>query len=137
MKKVVAWFAVLTLLLGLMGCADAVTIGGFASKYLDSEEYDEAVQQFMTAFKDLEGFEGCTLKKVGYGGDAAVKAEAEARDLAKNHLIVLTSTFETDGENRQNGLEPNHTYEEDRWILTRESAFDPFWEIVDHGLGEK
>jgi hypothetical protein len=83
---------------------------------------------------DLFQFEGCTLKKIGYAGDAAVKSEAEARGLAPEEVIVLTSTFETDGENHNNGLNPNYTYKDYTWTLTRHTSAG-LWEVTDHGYG--
>ena len=79
-------------------------------------------------------FEGCTMKKIGYAGDAAVKAEADARGLAPEEVIVLTSTFETDGENHNNGLNPNYTYKDYTWTLTRHTSAG-LWEVTDHGYG--
>ena len=131
MKRLAAFALVLAVLLGLVGCSSGVSIGSFSSKYLNSDDYDAAVQEVMNYFS---GFEGCTLKKIGYAGDAAVKAEADARGLSTDEVIVLTSTFETDGENHENGLEPNFTYENYTWILTRETSIG-FWEVTDHGYG--
>ncbi len=131
MKKTIAVILLLAALLSLSACGNAVTIGGFSSKYYNGDDYDAAVQEVMTYFKS---FEGCTLQKIGYAGDAAVKAEAEARGLAPEQVIVLTSTFVTDKEDHHNGLEPDHTYEDYLWILTRDSSA-ALWEHKDHGYG--
>ena len=130
MKKLAMVFVLLALVLSLAGCSNSVSVGAFSSKYLDSDEYNAAVQELMTHFSSLSG---CTLKKVGYAGDKVVKAEADAYGLAPERIIVLTSTFETDGASRDDGLEPNKTYEEYRWILTRISSVDPFWTIEEQG----
>ena len=130
MKKITVIIVLLALTLSLAGCGNSVSVGGFSSKYLDSDDYGAAVQELMNHF---DGLSGCTLKKVGYAGDKTVKEEANARGLGTERIIVLTSTFETDGTPREDGLEPNKTYEEYRWILTRGSASDPFWEIVEQG----
>ena len=131
MKRIAAFFVLLVVLLGLAGCGDAVSVGGFSSKYMNNDDYEAAVQEVMTYFSS---FEGCTLKKVGYAGDAVVKAEADARGLAPEEVIVLTSTFETDGENHNNGLNPNYTYEDYTWTLTRDTTAG-LWEVTDHGYG--
>ena len=73
------------------------------------------------------------MKKVGYAGDQAVKAEADARGLAPELVIVLTTAFETDGEDHGNGLEPNHTYDDYTCVMTRLSSTDIFWEIAEFG----
>ncbi len=133
MKRIIAYAVILFFLLGLVGCSGGVTVGGFSSKYIDSDHYDEAVQQFMAEFKSMADFEGCTLKKVGYAGDQAVKAEADAQGLAPERVIVLTTAFETDGEDHGNGLEPNHTYDDYTCVMTRLSSTDIFWEIAEFG----
>ena len=131
MKRITAFFVLLVVLFGLAGCGDAVSVGGFSSKYMNNDDYEAAVQEVMTYFRS---FEGCTMKKIGYAGDAAVKAEADARGLAPEEVIVLTSTFETDGENHNNGLNPNYTYEDYTWTLTRDTTAG-LWEVTDHGYG--
>ena len=132
-KRFIAFTVFLIFMLGLVGCKGGVSVGGFSSKYIDSDDYDEAVQQFMTEFESMAGFEGCTLKKVGYAGDQAVKAEADAQGLAPEQVIVLTTVFETDGEDHGNGLEPNHTYDDYTCVMTRLSSDDIFWEIAEFG----
>ena len=133
MKRFIASTVFFILLLGLVGCSGGVSVGGFSSKYIDSDHYNEAVQQFMAEFESMDGFEGCTLKKVGYAGDQAVKAEADAQGLAPEQVIVLTTVFETDGEDHGNGLEPNHTYDDYTCVMTRLSSTDIFWEIAEFG----
>ena len=133
MKRVIALTVFFILLLSLAGCSGGVSVGSFSSKYIDTDHYDEAVQQFMGEFESMDGFEGCTLKKVGYAGDKVVKAEADARGLAPEQVIVLTTTFETDGEDHGNGLEPNHTYDDYTCVMTRSSSADILWEIVEFG----
>lgn len=130
MKKIAAIIVLLALMLSLSGCGDSVSVGGFSSKYFNSDAYDAAVQELMTHFDSLGG---CTLKKIGYAGDKTVKEAAEARGLAPEQIIVLTSDFETDGSSREDGLEPNKSYEDYQWILTRGGSFDPFWEIGEQG----
>ena len=133
MKRFIAFTIVLIFLLGLAGCSGGVSVGGFSSRYIESEHYNEAVQQFIGDFKSMAGFEGCTLKKVGYAGDQAVKAEADARGLAPELVIVLTTAFETDGQDHGNGLEPNHTYDDYTCVMTRLSSADILWEIAEFG----
>ena len=132
-KRFIAFTVFLIFMLGLVGCKGGVSVGGFSSKYIDSDDYNEAVQQFMAEFESMAGFEGCTLKKVGYAGDQAVKAEADAQGLAPEQVIVLTTVFETDGEDHGNGLEPKHTYDDYTCVMTRLSSADIFWEIAEFG----
>ena len=56
MKRVIAFTVFFILLLGLVGCSGGVSVGGFSSKYIESDHYDEAVQQFITEFESMAGF---------------------------------------------------------------------------------
>ena len=129
MKKLTVFTCLLLILLILAGCGGAVTVGGFSSKYMNSDDYDAAVEEVLTCFKE---YEGCTVKKIEYAGDAAVKAEADSRGLAPEQIIVLTSTFETDDKEHDTVFEPNQTYEGYKWILTRGTSAD-LWEVTDRG----
>ena len=128
MKILLRSFLFSLVLLVLVSCGNSVTVGSFSSLYHDSDDYDSAVQDLMTY---LNGLDGCTVKKIGYAGDKEVKNEAESRGRAVEQIIVLTSTFETGDKDYQNGLEPNHQYEDYIWILTRPTS-DALWEITDH-----
>ncbi len=129
MKKIISVALALVLALCLLGC-DAVTIGPFSSKYLDTKDYEAAVQELQLRFK--EEYKGCTLKEIRYAGDAAVKAEADTRGLGTYQVIVLEADFTTDGTVNVSGLSPNQTYEGYRFVLTGDSAVD-LWEVVSRG----
>ena len=132
MKKVFIGVILAIAVLCLAACGgSSVKVGSFSSLIFNSDEYDEAVQEVFTYF---DSFEGCTMTEIGYAGDDAVRAEAEARGLAPEQVMVLTSTFTTDSEDHQNGLEPDHTYEDYKWILTRNTSVEP-WNHEDHGYG--
>lgn len=131
MKKRLIGMMLAFVLTGLAACGSAVTVGPLSSLYFNTDDYDAAVQEVFAYFKS---FEGCTMTEIGYAGDDVVEAEAEYRGLAPEQVIVLTSTFTTDGEDHQNGLEPNYTYEDYKWILTRNTTGEP-WNHEDHGYG--
>ena len=123
--------SLIVFLVGFSGCSgySGIKVGSFSSEYLNSLDYESAVKEVQSYFKS---FEGCTMKRIDYAGDDAVKAEALARDLNTNEIIVLTSMFTSDREDPKNGLEPNKTYKDYIWILTRET-YVGIWEVVDHG----
>lgn len=132
MKKLIIGVMLTIAVLCLAACGgSSVKVGSFSSRYFNGDDYDNAVQEVFTYFSD---WEGCTMTEIGYAGDDAVKAEAEIRGLAPEQVMVLTSTFTTDGEDHQNGLEPNYTYEDYKWILTRNTTAEP-WNHEDHGYG--
>ena len=62
----------------------------------------------------------------------AVKEEADRRGMSCDQVMVLKSTFKTDGEDHKSSLEPNSTYEDYSWILTRTFHEDQ-WTVEDHG----
>ena len=72
------------------------------------------------------------MSEIHYAGDDAVKAEAETRGMNVDQVMVLKCTFTTDGEDHKNGLEPNYTYEDFSWTLTRVFK-DDMWTVEDHG----
>ena len=131
MKKALICAVLIVSVLLLAGCGQSVRIGSFKSLIFNSDDYEDAVNELMLYFKN---FEGCTMKEVSYPGDSAVRAEAEARGLPNEHVMVLETTFVTDGENHENGLEPNHTYENYRFIFTRDFK-GGLWQHLDHGYG--
>ena len=132
MKKLIIGMMLTIAVLCLAACGgSSIKVGSFSSLIFDSDEYDDAVQEVFTYF---DSFEGCTMTEIGYAGDDAVRAEAKARGLAPEQVMVLTSTFTTDSEDHQNGLEPDHTYEDYKWILTRNTSAEP-WNHEDHGYG--
>ena len=131
MKKVIILAVLTATVFYLAACGGMVTVGSFKSNIYTQEEFDEAVAVVQDYFK---GFEGCTMKEIKYAGDDATEQEAQAQGMDANQVIVLESTFETDGENHENGLEPNKTYEGYKWILTR-PASGAAWEHKDHGYG--
>ena len=130
MKKLLCLVLALSILC-LAGCGSAVKVGAFKSVIFNDDEFQEAVNELLAYFKN---FEGCTMTEINYAGDDAVRAEAEARGLPNEFVMVMESTFTTDGENHKNGLEPNYTYENYRWTFTRDFTGGP-WSHADHGYG--
>lgn len=129
-KRMLIAFVMAFVIAGLAACG-GYTVRAIKSKIFSDEDYQAAVECMTEYFND---WEGCTLKEVSYAGDDAVYAEAEIRGVKPDCLIVLLSTFETDGENHENGLNPNYTYEDYQWILERTDFTMP-WEHKDHGYG--
>ena len=129
MKKLMICVMLLVTMACFAGCGSSIKVGSFKSKYYDYEEYQAAVDQVMDYFT---GFEGCEMSEIHYAGDDAGKAEAETRGMDVDQVMVLKCTFTTDGENHKNGLEPDYTYEDFGWTLTRVFK-DDMWTVEDHG----
>lgn len=131
MKKTIVCILLALCMLSLTACGSKVEIGPLQSEIFSADEYSDAVD---AALRYFGGFEGCTMRQIGYAGDDTVRAEAEMRELAPEQVIVLSSTFVTDKVDHRNGLEPNSTYEGYSWILVRETKGGA-WEHRDHGYG--
>ena len=129
MRKLAALIVVAFTVFCLVACDGMTSVGSFKSDIFTQEEFDDAVAAMQTYF---ENFEGCTLKEINYAGDETIEKEAELRGLDPNQVMVLKSTFETDDEDHNNGLEPGKTYEDYMWIFTREAP-GASWEHQDHG----
>ena len=84
-------------------------------------EVDEAIQAVRKSFR--ENFRGCTLEEVDY--DEAF-SQAQAAEWAARYgaeeAVVLTSRFTTDRRGGDGSLEPDHTYENWQWVLTRNAG---------------
>ena len=85
--------------------------------------------------KFAEEFEGCTLTELRYDVDVENRfaEEIERYHKEKNQeLIVLLSTFDTDGKGGDGSLNPNDTYTNWQWHLVR-TADKNSWEIITWG----
>ena len=101
------------------------------SRIFSDDDYQQATAALQEYVSDWEGI---TLHEISYAGDDTVKAEAKAAGVKPDCLIVLKTNFDTDGEDHQNGLEPNHTYEDFTFTFVRDDFTMP-WEHKDHGYG--
>ena len=130
-KRALAVLIMALMLACLTACGGMTTVNSMKSKIFTQDDYDAAVEALQEYFNE---WEGCTMKEIGYAGDDVVNAEAENAGVSPDCLSVLVTTFETDGEERENGLEPNYTYEDYTWTFTRADFASP-WEHKDHGYG--
>lgn len=53
MKKITAIVLLMAMVFSLAGCGNSVSIGAFSSKYFNYDDYDAAVQEVMTYFKEI------------------------------------------------------------------------------------
>lgn len=90
----------------------------------------DAVEQ-----KFSEGFAGCTLLELRYDADVENKYGDETMRYWKEHgqkLLILESSFRTDGTVAGSGFDLNHTYTGWQWRLVR-TQDKTGWEVVDWG----
>ena len=85
--------------------------------------------------KFSEGFAGCTLLELRYDAEVENKYADETMRYWQEHgqeLMILESSFRTDGSVAGSGFDPNHTYTGWQWRLVR-TQDDKGWEVVDWG----
>ena len=79
------------------------------------------------------GFRGCSLLELTYDEEfSADRGREWAEQYGAEEAIVLTSSFEV-GESGPVTLNPNSTYRNWQWILTRSSG--GFWKLRTSGYG--
>ena len=144
MKKRTAFLAALAALALLIGAAiltaqdkkadvsNVERVIGYSALYGEESigtAFDAVEQKFSA------GFAGCTLLELRYDADVENKYGDETMRYWKEHgqeLLILESSFRTDGSVAGSGFDPNHTYNRWQWRLVR-TADDKGWEVVDWG----
>lgn len=105
---------------------------GYSALYGDEtigKAFDAVEQKFS------EGFAGCTLLELRYDAEVENKYADETMRYWQEHgqeLMILESSFRTDGSVAGSGFDPNHTYTGWQWRLVR-TQDDKGWEVVDWG----
>lgn len=136
MKKVRT--ILLTLCVLLVAALAAVSLLGGKTAGLHRET--GASQQYSTAdirramsvveWRFRLGFRGCSLLELTYDEEfSAARGDEWAERYGAEEAIVLTSTFAV-GENGPVTLNPNSTYRNWQWILTRNGGI---WRLRDNG----
>lgn len=126
MKRFSAIIAVICVIAALFGgCAkgnadDVKKVIG-DSEHFEASEIEKAMDIAIRQF--TREFTGCTLTRIEYNEEVSDETSAaEAAYYAADEAIVLTSSFETDANGGEGNLEPNSTYKNYKWILTRSNG---------------
>ena len=118
--------------LTLSGCGGDVrnvNISGFQSYIYTDDDIENAFKSVKSYFKS--NFDGCTLTKLGYYGDAYSDEFNEyAERYNASEAIIIGSSFFTNEKKRNDGLSENSVYNY-HWILVRNENKN--WETVDFG----
>ena len=137
MKKLTAFMSSLLLIaLILTGCFGG-DVSGVKRIVGDSEIYGGgeirmAMEKVITLF-DRE-FDGCTLLELEYSEAISGKSGPEwAQQYGADEAIVLYSVFDVDASGGDGSLNPNSTYSNWQWILTRNEGKD--WVLRTWGYG--
>ena len=121
-------FVVTEFYLGDNGKTDNVRIGQIDSSKFSSDEIDAAMNCVIDKFK--ADFSGCELTDLWYDEEFSNTRIAESYDI--DNTIVILSNFNVDSNGASLGLNPDSTYTDWMWILTRDSEKDQ-WTAKDWG----
>lgn len=127
----------LVMLLIFSGCGrkggniDNVQILDREPSEIYSDKDIEAAYQTVKNYFGKE-FDGCTLTKLYYSGDAhADEFDEWAEQYNADEAIVILSSFDVDSSGGDGSFNPNSTYDNWNWILIRNNGKK--WEHADHG----
>ena len=134
MKRLLAMLLVLALALSGCGRGDIsdtrMVIG--ESRLFHQWEIESAMETAMEHFR--REFDGCTMTEIEYNEDKSESASAEwARRYEADEAIVLYSSFEVGESGGDGSLNPNSTYGNWQWVLTRDDGGE--WTLRTWGYG--
>ena len=134
MKKIVSLLLILCFL--LTGCGGGnisrvqVAIG--ESACFTREEIEQAMDVAMDYFR--REFDGCTMTAIRYDESKSYAQSLEwANTYGTEEAIVLYSDFDVDGSGGDGSLNPNSTYRNWQWVLTRNGGGE--WNLRTWGYG--
>lgn len=104
----------------------------------DSELYTQGeIEKAMDIVvkKFHQGFSGCTLTELTYDETSFANqhCQAWAEQYEADRVIVLTSSFEVDASGGDGSLNPDSTYRNWEWVLSRTGS--GAWKLRDWGYG--
>lgn len=131
--KIIPLFLVLALLLS--ACGGKVL--GVRKVYGASRQFSRweigSAMQTVTRFFARE-FDGCTMTRLEYDEEKTKKeADAWAEQYNASEAIVLLSDFRVDASGGDGSLNPDSTYRNYQWILTRTALGS--WKLQTWGYG--
>ena len=134
MKKIKVFLPLLLCMVLLSACGggdvrNARRIPGESHLYSNGE-INSAMKEVVDFFQ--KEFDGCTMTEIRYEEEKYAKRQsAESEDYGEEVMILLTD-FDVDSSGGDGSLNPNSTYRNYQWTLTR-TLFG--WELRDWGYG--
>ena len=120
----------------LSGCkggnASQVQVITGESVLFTEREIEQAMETAMNHFR--REFDGCTMTKIAYMEEKSAPAAKEwAQQYGAEEAIVLYSSFDVDASGGDGSLNPNSTYTNWQWVLTRDAGGE--WVLRTWGYG--
>ena len=134
MKKIrVLWTVVLCLVL-LTACGGG-DVRNVKRETGTSERYSDAqIHSAMNVVLDFfeKEFDGCTMTQIRYDEEKFAERQNMEAEKYGAEVIILLTDFDVDSSGGDGSLNPNSTYRNYQWTLTR-TLFG--WELQDWGYG--
>ena len=134
MKKLFCLIALFALFLTGCGGGDvsqARMVAG-ESEIFTSREIGDAMEVAMNYFQ--KEFDGCTMTQIEYNEGKSRDAAVEwAQQYGAEEGIVLYTSFDVDSSGGDGSLNPNSTYTNWQWVLTRDKGGN--WVLRTWGYG--
>lgn len=137
MRKIAGMLSVIMVISMLLsGCgggnASQVQVITGKSEIFTQREIEDAMETAMDHFR--KEFDGCTMTKIEYIESKSEAAAVEwAQQYGADEAIVLYSSFDVDSSGGDGSLNPNSTYNNWQWILTRDEGGE--WVLRTWGYG--
>lgn len=136
MRRILCAFVLCVMAAALFGCgggnASEVQVITGESELFTEREIEQAMETAMDYFR--REFDGCTMTKIEYNEEKVLAAgEAWARTYDDAEGIVLLSSFDVDASGGDGSLNPNSTYSNWQWVLTRSKGGE--WVLRTWGYG--
>ncbi len=136
LKKVLNYLWVIVIVISLPACQDTNTSVDDYEKIIEDSEFysrediEAAMDVVIETFK--KDYTGCTLKVIAFDEDETFLSGDEYADSYNaDECIIITTTFETNDDVSDLGLNKNTTYDDYEWVLVRSNKGK--WKIKDRG----
>ncbi len=117
---------------GELKIEEGVQINIESSSLYTKSEIQSAIDICVDYFN--ENFEGCVLTEISYDDEFCIKEKDKwAVQYEADEAIVLTSTFVVDENGGDGSFNPNDTYTDWQWILTRSNSDGEEWVLQTWG----
>ena len=100
------------------------------SEIYTKAQINSAMDEVMSFF--AKEFDGCTMTEIRYDEERFADRQLETQERYGAEVIILLTDFDVDSSGGDGSLNPNSTYRNYQWTLTR-TLFG--WEIQDWGYG--
>lgn len=117
---------------GELKIEEGVQINIESSSLYTKSEIQSAIDICVDYFN--ANFEGCVLTEISYDDEFCIKEKDKwAVQYEADEAIVLTSTFVVDENGGDGSFNPNDTYTDWQWILTRSNSDGAEWVLQTWG----